>query len=70
MHCPRCNGLMYKLELRDSQAQSRAAGMVCLLCGEIIDPVITGNRIRSLQGLLQTTGGRMRRRRVRRLVMR
>jgi hypothetical protein len=70
MHCPRCNGLMYRMELRDTQIQSRASGMVCLLCGEIVDPVIAGNRIRALQGILQTSVSRTRRRRGRRLVMR
>jgi hypothetical protein len=61
---------MYSIELRDSRAQSRSAGMGCLLCGEIVDPVIAGNRTRSIQDFIQNTGSRVRRRRARRIVMR
>ena len=69
MNCQRCNGLMYPFELRDRRAQGRAAGLVCLLCGEIVDPVIAGNRTRSPE-LLQPVRSARRRSRLRRVFMR
>ncbi len=66
MHCPRCNGLMYMMDLRDPRSQNRSVGLVCLLCGEIVDPVIVGNRRRPPQEFYQIS--RTRRRRSRRRV--
>jgi hypothetical protein len=61
---------MYMMELRDSRARSRAPGLVCLLCGEIVDPVIAGNRLRPLQDIIQMAGTKLRRRRARRSIPR
>lgn len=48
MTCPRCQGLMDPVRLEDTgkmtDAQSLAAWR-CLLCGEVIEPGITANRI-------------------------
>ena len=52
------------MDLRDPRSQSRSVGLVCLLCGEIVDPVIVGNRRRVPQEFYQLT--RTRRRRARR----
>ena len=52
------------MDLRDPRSQSRSVGLVCLLCGEIVDPVIVGNRRRVPQEFYQVT--RTRRRRSRR----
>ncbi len=51
MRCPRCNGLMYAMEMRDSHAMVRSAGLACILCGDIIDPIIARNRLKTLLGL-------------------
>jgi len=44
MNCKRCNGLMYKMELRDSKGFERLSASVCVICGEMVDPVIAVNR--------------------------
>lgn len=67
MRCPRCNGLMYLTELRDSRAPSRSMGLTCILCGDIVDPTIVRNRTRSPTDLIQAHGTRVRRRRFRRV---
>ena len=48
MNCHRCNGLMYGMELRDSKGWERLRAYVCILCGEIVDPVIAVNRTRNV----------------------
>jgi hypothetical protein len=48
MKCQRCNGLMYRMELRDSNGFGRLRAFVCVLCGEMVDPVIAFNRTRDL----------------------
>ncbi|MBZ5496142.1 MAG: hypothetical protein LAP85_07035 [Acidobacteriia bacterium] len=48
MNCHRCNGLMYRMELRDSKGFERLKALVCVICGEIVDPVIAVNRQRDL----------------------
>ncbi len=47
MNCPRCTGLMIRGDFLDSldEAEQRLfADWRCLICGEIIDPVILMNR--------------------------
>jgi hypothetical protein len=48
MKCQRCNGLMYRMELRDNNGFGRLRAFMCVLCGEIVDPVIAVNRTRDL----------------------
>jgi hypothetical protein len=48
-HCERCQGLLYWTELREwdgSRGQDRHGALRCIICGNIIDPVIVGNRRR------------------------
>ncbi len=47
MNCHRCNGLMYRMELRDSKGFDRLNALVCILCGEITDSVIDVNRTKN-----------------------
>jgi len=35
---------MYRIELMDKQGRARIEALVCMLCGEILDPVIERNR--------------------------
>ncbi len=49
MNCKRCSGLMYRMELRDSKGFERLVAYVCVLCGEIVDPVIAVNRTRDFR---------------------
>lgn len=70
MRCPRCNGLMYAMEMRDSHAMVRSAGLACILCGDIIDPIITRNRLSPPNNLINANGSRVRRRRYRRVYIR
>ncbi len=49
MNCKRCNGLMYRMELRDRKGFGRLVAYVCVLCGEIVDPVIAVNRTRDVR---------------------
>ena len=47
MECPRCNGVMAQDTFEDLDDDTGALafkGWRCLLCGEIIDPVIAVNR--------------------------
>lgn len=51
-HCGRCRGLMCRIELRDwggSRGQDGHDALQCILCGDIIDPVIMRNRRRVKQ---------------------
>ncbi|MBU6435521.1 MAG: hypothetical protein KGS09_18240 [Nitrospirae bacterium] len=57
MNCLRCHGLMVTLRLEDTGGSSlRFSGWQCLMCGEVIDSVITANR-KELHG---QTGSRSR----------
>jgi hypothetical protein len=50
MTCERCKGLMVSEQICDLQGMSsnqRANGYRCLLCGDLVDAVILGNRRRS-----------------------
>ena len=49
MKCQRCDGLMYRMELRDSNGFGRLRACMCVICGEIVDPVIAINRIRGVE---------------------
>ena len=47
MECPRCQGKMvYEVfeDLRDDTGQLNFKGLRCLICGEILDPIILSNR--------------------------
>lgn len=46
MECMRCHGLMVVDRFVDLEASEQAefTGWRCVLCGSIIDPVITANR--------------------------
>ena len=44
MKCRRCNGLMYSIKLMDKQGRGSIEALVCRMCGEVLDPVITRNR--------------------------
>lgn len=47
MHCPRCKGLTLMerfFDYRDDSGQIDFTGWRCLVCGEILGPVIAGNR--------------------------
>ena len=47
VHCGRCRGLMYRIQLRDwggGLGQDRCDALQCIACGNIIDPVIVRNR--------------------------
>jgi len=55
MECPRCKGSMIDEtfeDLRDDTGVFYFHGYRCMVCGEILDPVIMANRIRRphLQG--------------------
>ena len=57
MNCLRCHGLMVTVRLEDTRGSSLAfSGWECLMCGEVIDSVISANR-KELHGL---TGSRSR----------
>ncbi len=47
MNCNRCNGLMYRMEIKDSKGFGCLRADVCVLCGEMLDPVIAVNRARN-----------------------
>lgn len=52
MTCQRCQGLMFPAELRDwesSPSQDCSDALRCLMCGEIVDPVIRSNRAKPRQ---------------------
>jgi hypothetical protein len=45
MNCLRCQGLMVSIRLEDAGSSSLCfSGWQCLICGEVIDSVITANR--------------------------
>lgn len=47
MRCPRCKGMMVKerfQDIQDDTGQIYFHGWRCLVCGEILDPVIVTNR--------------------------
>lgn len=47
MECPRCNGVMVRdvfEDLKDDTGSLYFRGWRCLICGEILDPVIEYNR--------------------------
>src|SRR3990172_11554067 len=47
MNCPRCRGLMVPddlLDLQDEAGQRWFVARRCLICGEVLDPVILKNR--------------------------
>jgi hypothetical protein len=55
MNCLRCHGLMVTIRLEDAGSSSLCfSGWQCLICGEVIDSVITENR-KELHG---STGSR------------
>ncbi len=48
MQCPRCEGLMIVerfCDLLDDTGQTHFYGFRCLVCGEILDPMILTNRM-------------------------
>lgn len=50
MHCERCRGLMVVdrfTDLLDETGQITFRGWRCVCCGEIVDPVIVTNRMRT-----------------------
>ncbi len=50
MHCGRCRGLMVAdrfTDLLDETGQITFGGWRCVSCGEIVDPVIVTNRMRT-----------------------
>jgi hypothetical protein len=50
MNCLRCHGLMVTIQLEDAGSSSLCfSGWQCLMCGNVIDSVITANR-KELQG--------------------
>ena len=47
MNCPRCTGLMVRDDFLDLQYEVGECGFVawrCLICGEVLDPVILKHR--------------------------
>lgn len=54
MRCPRCNGFMigeWFQDLRDDTGQFNFEGMRCLICGEVLDPIILQNRTLGPEGV-------------------
>lgn len=61
MRCPRCKGLMvddWFQDIRDDTGRLHFEGLRCLICGEVVDPVILHNRRVGPEGI----PGRRRRR--------
>lgn len=55
IHCGRCRGLMYRIQLRDwggSRGQDGCDALQCIACGDVIDPVIMKNRRWSAQSAM------------------
>lgn len=51
MTCERCQGLMVQDDSFDlCESERRLAVWRCVLCGEMVDPVIVANRRRHLSG--------------------
>lgn len=46
MRCPRCQGLMIIIQMKELWGSDLVDGWRCLICGENIDPVINVNRTR------------------------
>lgn len=47
VHCGRCRGLMYRIQLRDwdgGRGQDSCNALQCIACGDIVDQVIARNR--------------------------
>lgn len=47
VHCGRCRGLMYRIQLRDwggGRGQGSCDALQCIACGDIVDQVIARNR--------------------------
>lgn len=47
MECPRCHGIMVQdvfEDLQDDTGSLSFQGWRCIICGEILDPVIANNR--------------------------
>lgn len=47
MNCPRCRGLMLRdesLDLADETGQYRFPAWRCVICGEVLDPLIAEHR--------------------------
>ncbi len=47
MECPRCRGVMTRdwfADIDDDTGKREFPGWRCLICGEILDPVISANR--------------------------
>ncbi|GJL55662.1 MAG: hypothetical protein NPIRA02_27940 [Nitrospirales bacterium] len=47
MECPRCKGIMVSdsfEDVADDTGALKFSGWRCILCGEILDPVIAANR--------------------------
>ena len=53
MVCPRCDGLMLQEVFVDFAGMDGSfEGWRCLVCGEIVDPVIASNRLLLMSGAL------------------
>jgi len=53
MVCPRCDGLMLQEVFVDfAGTDGSFEGWRCLVCGEIVDPVIASNRVLLIPGVL------------------
>ena len=53
MNCSRCSGLMHAEEFRDwhsGMGMDQFRALRCLVCGEIVDPVIVQNRRNAVNG--------------------
>lgn len=53
MPCQRCHSLMFPIDLLDEAGglvHQRAEAWRCFACGDIIDPVISENRVRTHHG--------------------
>ncbi len=62
MTCPRCRGLMAAITLEDVKgtiAREPLIGGRCLLCGEVLDPTISENRVVTRKRLPRQSGPRL-----------
>ncbi|MBM4121142.1 MAG: hypothetical protein FJ249_00910 [Nitrospira sp.] len=58
IHCPRCRGLMVVatyMDLQDDTGQIEFMAHRCMLCGEVLDPMILRNRLAERPSLLRGT---------------
>ena len=63
MNCSRCRGLMRAEEFRDwacGMGTDRFCALRCLVCGEIVDPVILQNRRNAVKGKIRLSKWRVR----------